>query len=167
LRQLYKLRATKSFVYIEAINTSLVKMTETLPLALKKDLRDNEENLKKHLQEIKNITGVEFTVEISPSMGEINNKIDGSYKNRLGEIVYNSLMGEVAALFKKNSADSMVKDALIEATPAKKIIFEMTDSASSYHDIVFSNGSLVIKFKPQNIWTNISDIGYSDVVPLL
>lgn len=61
----------------------------------------------------------------------------------------------------------MVKEALVEATSAKKIVFEMTDSATTYHDIVFSNGSLFIKFKPQDIWSNVSEIAYFDITPLL
>ena len=65
-----------------------------LPLALRKDLRDNEEKLKANLERINKVTGATWTFEAN--YGEVNKAISSSYQNRLGEVFFGSYLDTLA-----------------------------------------------------------------------
>ena len=67
---------------------------KNLPLALRKDLRDNEAKLNKNLERIAGITGKKWTFETNYDF--VNKSIDSSYQNRLGEILYGSYLDILA-----------------------------------------------------------------------
>ena len=67
-----------------------------LPLALRKDLRDNESKMTENLERIAKVTGAgPWTFEAN--YGEVNKAISSSYQNRLGEIFFGSYLDYLAS----------------------------------------------------------------------
>ena len=81
---------------------------KNLPLALRKDLRDNEASLNKNLERIAAVTGKKFTFEAD--YAEVNKKIDTSYQNRLGEIFYTSYLDALASRYLIHIATQMTNN---------------------------------------------------------
>lgn len=68
-----------------------------LPLVLQKNMKDYQPKLNTHLKKIASIIGKELAFEAD--FASINEKVvDNSYKNRLGEIIYDSYMSNVASM---------------------------------------------------------------------
>jgi hypothetical protein len=70
-----------------------------LPLVLQKNIRDNESKLKQHLQKIKEVSGGEYFFETD--FFDVLEKVTAtqpSYKDRLGEILFDSYMSNVASM---------------------------------------------------------------------
>jgi hypothetical protein len=141
-------------------------MAEQLPLPLKKNIRDFEPKMVENLRRIKEASGVEYALEIKPGFGVINDKVTVPHqKNRTAEILYTGMLDSIARMFTEQCEDSMVKEALVEATSGKKIILEMCDDISPNmpgigmkQQILFADGCLVVKFKAEHIWTNTTNL---------
>jgi hypothetical protein len=68
-----------------------------LPVVLKKNIRDNQSKLEKNLQDIEKFLGKFLTFEAN--FAELYEQItDPSYRDRLGEILYDSYMKNVTSL---------------------------------------------------------------------
>ena len=70
-----------------------------LPMVLKKNLRDHQSKLEKNLQDIEKFLGKFLTFEAN--FGEIYALVDSSYRDRLGEILYDSYMKNISSLYPK------------------------------------------------------------------
>jgi len=62
-------------------------------------------------------------------------------------------------LFEKTCKDDFLKEGLVGASTANKIIFRLNESSQGYQQLLFENGALVIQCKVDRFWTNINDIG--------
>jgi hypothetical protein len=75
----------------------MAHLNKELPLALRKDLRDNEAKLNSNLERLAAVTGAKWTFETD--YAGVNKVIDGSYQNRLGEILYGSYLDNLAGKY--------------------------------------------------------------------
>jgi len=138
-----------------------------LSLVFRKNMRDYEEKLQTHLNTIKEATGKDWTFEVDMKTIAGNKKIDSSYQDRPGEILYDSYMERIAQCISDNCKDDMTKEALLEAVSKNKVIFRFVDKTDDYHEWKIEGGALILQCKPENFWVNLSDIGYAKLDKLL
>jgi len=130
---------------------------KALPLALRKDIRENAtkefDNLTR-IDKASGQTGWSFNVEAD--IVALNNGIDSGYKNRLGEI-FADYTDNVAQLFEREMKDDMVKDTFLEACPKKSIIARQVKVKPEGQYILpkIENQILYLDFVPDSVWTNI------------
>jgi hypothetical protein len=61
----------------------------------------------------------------------------------------------------------MIKEALVEAIPNKKIVLALTDTRDSAKLIQFKDGNMYLYTTPGNFYSNLSDYSYFDVTKVL
>ncbi len=54
--------------------------------------------------------------------------------------------------------DAFLRDALIAATPANKIVFRIHEEAKGYQHVLFEDGCLIVQCKAERFSTNVHDI---------
>jgi len=140
---------------------------EAMPLVVRKNLRDNEEKLKERLANIASTVGKEWAFEVDLKAILANKNVSADYKDRLGEILYDSYMERIEQCIKSNCEDDMTKEALVDAISKNKIIYRHNEKSKSYHDWLIEDGSLVLQCKASNMWVNLSDVGYAKLDGLL
>jgi len=123
-------------------------------------MRDNEEKKKANLERIEQASGksgVEFTIHKDVDVAETLAK--NGYADRIGEIFYESYLGQLADSLTKLCSDADNKAALGGSWTSNKIYFETDEKAEGYQQTTFVNGDLRMACKSSNIWTNISYLG--------
>lgn len=131
-----------------------------LSLSTRKNLRDNEENKKSNLARIEAAsgkTGVEFTINNDIAVAEALEK--NGYADRLGEIFYQSYLGQLADVIEKLCATPDNKASLGGSWTSNKIYFELDEKTQGYQHTSFVNGDIRLACTSSNIWTNLSDLG--------
>jgi len=130
-------------------------MTEqSLPLTVRKEFRDQEPNKVKHLEKIKSLTGVEWTFEMQPAVNEFYPVIRKDLQDKFAKKTIDYI-GAVATMFETKLADSMTKEAFLEAATGHKIILKLGDKDVDYHKCVAIDGGNLI------LITSKSDFGWS------
>jgi len=135
-------------------------MADKLSLPTRKNLRDNEDNKKKHLARIEAAsgkTGVEFTIKDDIKVA--NQLATNGYADRIGEVFYEAYLNQLADTITKLCTDADNKAALGGSWTSNKIFFEMDEKSEGYQQCTFANGELRMSCKPSNIWTNLSYLG--------
>ena len=61
----------------------------------------------------------------------------------------------------------MIKEALVEAIPNKKIILALTDNWDNSTLVQFKDGNMYLYTTPGNFYSNLSDYSYFDVTKVL
>jgi len=61
----------------------------------------------------------------------------------------------------------MVKEAVVAATPANKIVFRINEESTGYQQVLFEDGALVVQCKANRFWTNIGEIPNTNIELLL
>jgi len=131
-----------------------------LSLPTRKNLRDNEEKKKGHLERIEQATGktgVEFTIKNDVAVAE--QLATSGYTDRIGEIFYDAYLNQLADAIIKLCSDPDNKAALGGSWTSNKIYFETDEKAEGYQQTSFVNGDLRMACKSSNIWTNLSNLG--------
>jgi len=131
-----------------------------LTLPTRKNLRDNEEKKKGHLERIEQATGktgVEFTIKNDIAVAET--LAANGYADRIGEIFYDSYLNQLADQLTKLCSDPDNKAALGGSWTTNKIVFETDEKAENYQQTTFVNGDLRMACKNSNIWSNLSYLG--------
>jgi len=131
-----------------------------LSLPTRKNMRDNEEKKKAHLERIEKASGksgVEFTINNEIAVAET--LAANRYADRIGEIFYDAYLNQLADSLIKLCADADSKDALGGSWTSNKIYFETDEKAEGYQQVTFVNGDLRMACKASNIWTNLSNLG--------
>ena len=70
---------------------------------LRKNIRDHSKKLHDHLKTIEKASGKQFTFETD--YADVLNKADQSYKERIGEILQDSYMSNVAVMYVTNKSN--------------------------------------------------------------
>jgi len=83
------------------------------------------------------------------------------YQNRVGEVIYDWILGSLADNVKRICGEELTKEALAEVWTTGVIRFEENKKVS-YHAVEFTNGDLIIQYKPDNFVSNTGNIG-SDI----
>lgn len=78
----------------------VIPSSQSLPLVIRMNLRDYEPKLKYHLNKIRDLTGKEFQFVSSYDLVlEKTVPVQPAAKDRLGEILYDNYMSNVASLY--------------------------------------------------------------------
>eukprot|EP00300_Choanocystis_sp_HF-7_P008061 c15674_g1_i1.p1 GENE.c15674_g1_i1~~c15674_g1_i1.p1 ORF type:complete len:295 (+),score=64.16 c15674_g1_i1:33-887(+) len=128
----------------------------SLPLLVRKNIRDSEPKREEYLHVIKDILGQPYAFEVS--FEEVHNKVD-DYKDRVGDVVHEAYLGNFSDNLKNFCEDSANKEAFLNATPARKIVFRIDASIDDYHQIQFKDGACHIVVPPKYFWTNVDQVG--------
>jgi len=138
-----------------------------LPLVSRKDMKKYEEKYQEHLANIRQTVGKDWVVDFDWKTICSYPTVDPGYKGREGEILMDSYMERIAQCISENCKDDMVKEALVEAVSANKIIFRLNEKTVGYHQWLIEKGCLVLQCKGNNLWCNLSDVGYQKLDKLL
>jgi len=99
----------------------------SLPLVLRKNIRDTTPKLQEHLAAIQEVTGVEWMFEVD--FGAVKAGLEAvknvSYSDRLGEIIQDSYLSGLTANIKNFCKDMLLKEALLEGADKKVIRFTL------------------------------------------
>jgi len=136
---------------------------KALSMVLRKNIKEYEPKKQEALARIQTVTGVAFTMEVVGDVHKLNESLDSSYKDRLGEVYWGSYADNIAQLIEAKCGDDMTKSAFLDATPKRKILIRPTDqereSGGGYQRVSIDDGCLVVEYShPGNFWTNISEI---------
>jgi hypothetical protein len=133
-----------------------------LPLRAALNIKEKEEQRDEFLKQIQDAVGLatDVTLDVDWSALEPTLKKSG-YGDRMGEVVYNWILGALAGNIVRITKDEMTKEAVAEAWTTGVIRLE-ENKKISYHAVEFVNGDLIIQYKPENIASNVGSIG-SDI----
>lgn len=132
----------------------------TLSLKSAQNIREYEEKGQVHLATIGTAIGrsgpVTFVVEDIKGVDAQLNK--NGYNNRIGEVLWEAYLNQIAGKLKTLCGDDMVKEAIGDSFK-NNLIFRTEPKCEGYQNCKFADGNLVMFCKPDNIWTNLSYLG--------
>jgi len=131
-----------------------------LSLTTRKNLRDNEDKKKEQLARIESATGksgLEFVIK--DDIGVAEQLAKNGYQDRMGEIMYDSYLSQLADSLTKLCESEDNKTALGGVWTTNRVVFEIDQKAENYQQVTFVNGDLRMACQPSNIWTNLSNLG--------
>jgi hypothetical protein len=140
----------------------------SLPLVLRKNIRDNEAKRDEHLATLQTYFGFSAapTVEPLPDAlwAELDAKVDSSYKGRPGWIVYDAVLGGLAhglasAFIGGWNQSPTCRDVFGAAWSTKTIRLALDGKPTPGHHVTLDAGVLVIHTSPANIVSNVDVIG--------
>lgn len=128
------------------------------PLNVRKNLKDNEAARDAHLAKLATITGVTgWTIEFTPEYYQALEAL--KWHERVGQLVYNNILGGVVTNLEKHLKDDMVKEAFVEKVSAKKIVLATEAAEHSSAKSVFADGAFKLLFTPRNANCNVDKAG--------
>jgi len=151
-----------------------------LPLAVRKDIRDNEPKIQEANKKINAALGFDVTIEVNNEslqtlLTEANHSKKDSFTGPVSQYL-DSLAQQIAVIAK----DLMVKEELARVMPAKKVVFVLRKEdlpadepgrsnfgGSSYTGFEFKDGALNVVVPVKNFWSNIGDVADPKTVSLL
>ena len=125
------------------------------------NVKKNEEKKEEHLQTMKEALELPADVSVECDLIAVAEVCDkAGYKDRIGEVVHDWILGGLAATLKKLGADELTREAIQEVWTTGVIkIEDGGKQQKGYHECDFENGDLVLKFKSDGIASNVSYIG--------
>jgi hypothetical protein len=138
-------------------------------LSHKKEWKDNEAKyLPQYLVQIKSVCGIDYAIEVLPSTEVLVVELlrVGNYlKDRAGETIFGEYMKYLAEMFVKHCKGDMVREAIVEATKNRKIIFIIMPSRNP--PIAFREGCLYVSVFPNEFAVNVYQLPQFDVASIL
>jgi len=134
---------------------------KSLPLPVRKNIRDNADKLKAALALFEPIIGAPAVCEPDWAAVSEGLKGDSTFKERLGDYV-TSLVNGLAAQLKTHAADAHFKEALKNAWTTKKIEIKFGDYASEsgvYQKVTMDAGSVFVRPDKDYPSSNLSEVG--------
>jgi len=132
----------------------------TLSLKSVQNIKEYEEKAQVHLAAIGAAVGrsgpVTFVVEDIKGVDAQLTK--NGYNNRVGEVIWEAYLSQIASKLTSLCKDDMVKEAIGDIFK-NNLIFKLEAKTDKYQNCKFADGNLVMFCKPDNIWTNISQLG--------
>jgi hypothetical protein len=128
----------------------------------RKNVKDKEVDMKKHLARIQKVTGVEFTVEVDWQVIATHAAASGLYTDRPGDVIYASYLPGLAGNLERLCKDDMVKEAVVEAAHKKVISFSVVpDSEVEGKNPIckFADGTLQVIFTKASFNVNAQKTG--------
>jgi hypothetical protein len=112
--------------YKETVQTELTPVK--LPLTVRKELRDYDSKRVDALNKIRDVSGIDFKFDVDIGQLYNNPDIPSDKKTRLGLLVYDSQLSNLATLFEQFlKEDEMSKEAFTTTLGDKKIIRYIVD----------------------------------------
>ncbi|KYR03082.1 hypothetical protein DLAC_00574 [Tieghemostelium lacteum] len=127
------------------------------------DLKENKEKFDEALESIKAATGDAWTYD-EASLENVYKVLDANCQESVGRL-YSEILTNIAYNITEKCKDDMVKEAFVEATPNKTIVFGANKKQSDYWEYKFDNGNLVVSFR--DYICNTGDVSYWDFTKLL
>ena len=142
--------------------------SSTLPLLLRKNIRDAEKKKVEFLAKIDKATGQSgWTMDADmPTLYPKITAVDASRAVKLGTIIYNSYLENLASNLEAFCKDDMAKESFNGATKKHAIVFEINDVTKKYVDAVIKDDVIHLQVKPSNFWSNVGETG-KDIEPQL
>jgi len=132
----------------------------TLPLKSAQNIREYEEKAQVHLAAIGTAIGrggpVTFVVDDIKGVDAALTK--NGYANRIGEVLWEAYLSQIASKLTSLCGDDMVKEAIGDSFK-NNLVFQTVPKCEGYQNCKFADGNLVMFCKPDSIWTNISYLG--------
>jgi hypothetical protein len=135
----------------------------SLPLTIRKNIRDSEPKLKEHLEKINNVTGKEWSFEADWAKLVAAEAI-APYKDQVGSMLQDELMRNLAENLDRLCKSESTKEAFLEATGNSKIVFRHNPKQASYWAVLFENGDLVVEFKQ---FANTHELSYFNITSVI
>jgi len=134
-----------------------------LSLALRKNIRDNEEKLKAATAKLTPFAGGDVTVEVDwAKFAEVLGK-DKSYENRAGEAIEWIVKGLAERWESNFGKNDEFKATVAKAWTTKKLIVRAVgykrESGGEYHKVSLENGTLVIDCAEGSVVSNVGEVG--------
>jgi len=130
-----------------------------LPLKSAQNIKEHDEKKEENLKKIQESVGLstEVTLDIDWSAIDAQTTKQG-YTNRVGEVVIDWVVGSLASNLERICKEEMTKEAIAETWTTGVIRME-ENKKISYHAVEFVNGDLVVQYKPENLCSNVGEIG--------
>jgi len=130
-----------------------------LPLKSAKNIKEHEEKKDENLKKIQESVGLSTEVTLDVDWAAIDALVTKiGYKDRTGEVVIDWVLGSLATNIERICKEEMTKEAIAETWTTGVIRME-ENKKISYHAVEFVNGDLIIQYKPDNLCSNVGDIG--------
>ena len=116
----------------------------SFPLAIRKNLKENEKVRDENIARINASTGT--TWDFEPDLENLYKALKPKYQEQIGNVIYNSYLGGLATNIENFCKDDMCKEALVEAITGKAVTMVVNgEVAPSYNPVVkIESGKLVI-----------------------
>lgn len=159
----------------EKAECKVPEQCRAFPLHIRKSYQKNRKDLDAALAKIKKATGVDFVFKADYRAIQDSLKDNGDYNARVGEIIWEGVLSRVASAIEELCADSMSKEAFLEAV-TKRIIEYQSLSANpsvakfsgSYQFMFIDDGKLILGARPESIYTNLDmDLNKANLETLL
>eukprot|EP01111_Echinosteliopsis_oligospora_P015032 TRINITY_DN580_c0_g1_i1.p1 TRINITY_DN580_c0_g1~~TRINITY_DN580_c0_g1_i1.p1 ORF type:complete len:700 (-),score=165.19 TRINITY_DN580_c0_g1_i1:42-2141(-) len=136
----------------------------SVPLSVRKNIRDAQPKCDEALQKINDATGKEgWTCEVD--WPTVVPQLSDSDKNRIGTIYFDDAMEYLARNLVRTCKIETSKEAISEATNNNKIVIRPNAKLKSNWTVAFANGDIVVEHLP-NI-SSVSTLEYLDLVALV
>eukprot|EP00026_Physarum_polycephalum_P003638 Phypoly_transcript_03651.p1 GENE.Phypoly_transcript_03651~~Phypoly_transcript_03651.p1 ORF type:complete len:695 (+),score=161.19 Phypoly_transcript_03651:270-2354(+) len=135
----------------------------SLPLTIRKNIRDSEPKLKEHLEKLMNITGKEWSFETDWAK-LVAAEPNQSNKDSIGSTIQDECMKALVQNIEELCKNESSKEAFNEASANSKITFRNNPKLSTYWAILFQNGDLILEYRA---FANIYEIGNFNIVAVI
>eukprot|EP00026_Physarum_polycephalum_P007882 Phypoly_transcript_07952.p1 GENE.Phypoly_transcript_07952~~Phypoly_transcript_07952.p1 ORF type:complete len:295 (+),score=60.85 Phypoly_transcript_07952:680-1564(+) len=136
-------------------------MAAKLPMTVRKNIRDSEPDRDKTMAEINKVCGRDMT--FVPDFDTNFALFKGGRQERIGDIYHKELLPAILELLQKQLKEPLVKQAFDQTVTKNEIRIKIgavnrdeTKGQSSYIDVFFEDGALVLKHTPE--LSNVGDI---------
>jgi len=135
-----------------------------LPLKAAINVKENEGKKTENLEAIKEAVGLATDCTFDIDWAVIHPFcVKNGYADRCGEVVYDYILTGLKDRLVRICQEELTKEAIAENWSTGVLRLEAgPPKMSGYHTVDFADGDLVIKFRPDSMCTNVSDIG-SDI----
>jgi len=135
-----------------------------LPLKAAINVKENEGKKTENLEAIKETVGLATDCTFDIDWAVIHPFcVKNGYADRCGEVVYDYILTGLKDRLVRICQEELTKEAIAENWSTGVLRLEAgPPKMSGYHTVDFADGDLVIKFRPDSMCTNVSDIG-SDI----
>jgi len=134
----------------------------SLSLVVRKNIRDYTPKMTANLETIREVTGVDFQVEIDFAGVKAAIPATNSYCDRLGEVFYDWYLKSLASRIKGFAQDPLQREAFVEAFSERKTIrFVMVAKIpdGAYGKTSNDGGVLVAHIPIDNFCSNVDNLG--------
>ncbi|KAF2078018.1 hypothetical protein CYY_000656 [Polysphondylium violaceum] len=151
---------TSDICYFKLENIIQTPGVYSLPARM--NLKANEEKFNESFEKLKEVTKIDWSYD-EASLETVYPSLDKGQQDGVGDI-FQEVLAYLASNVEKRCKDELTLEAFTEATQNGKIIFKHDSKQSSYWQMKFEQGNLIVSFRSI---CNLSDMAYYDFEKLL
>jgi uncharacterized membrane protein len=130
----------------------------SLPLTVRKNIRDTEPKIAEQLAKIRAATGREFTFVVDWNNLHANNGTGNIDSNCMADTAL-AYLESFAETIETLCNDELAKSVFDAKTGASKIELRLDANVTDYHRVFLEGGAIVLAVPPQYWWTNTNQVG--------